>query len=265
VEIFREMAMNDPTVSAMLFTIDRLIRNVDWPVKPAGKTPEDEAAAKFVESCMTDMSQSWGDFISEALSCVTYGWSWHEVVFKRRVGPWEADPRKKSKYTDGLVGIRKLPIRSQDTLLRWLFDEAGETRGMVQIAPPIYATKTLPIERSLLFRYRHYKGSPEGISMLRGAYRPWFFKKRLEEFEAIGVERDLAGLPIVRAPTRPSPSRRSRSWSSRCGATSRRAWSSRRPTTRRPSSRCTTCPCSVAAARARSTPTRSSSATSSGS
>jgi hypothetical protein len=201
VEVYREMSQNDPTVSAMLFTIDRLLRNVDWNVQPAGKTTADEAAAKFVESCMDDMSQSWGDFVSEALSCVTYGWSWHEVVWKRRVSPWEADPRKRSKYTDGLVGIRKMPIRSQDTLLRWVFDESGETRAMVQIAPPLYQTRTLPIERSLLFRYRHYKGSPEGISMLRGAYRPWFFKKRLEEFEAIGVERDLAGLPIVKVPS----------------------------------------------------------------
>jgi hypothetical protein len=36
--------------------------------------------------------------------------------------------------------------------------------------------------------------------MLRSAYRPWFFKKRLEEFEAIGVERDLAGLPVAKVP-----------------------------------------------------------------
>ena len=200
VEIFKEMSQNDPIVGALLFTIDRLLRNVDWNVQPAGKTRQDEAAAKLVEQCMDDMSQSWGDFVSEALSCLPYGWSWHEVVWKRRVGPWEANPARRSKYTDGLVGIRKLPIRSQDTLLRWVFDEAGETRGMVQIAPPLYATRTIPVERSLLFRYKHYKGSPEGISMLRNAYRPWFFKKRLEEFEAIGVERDLAGLPIVSVP-----------------------------------------------------------------
>ena len=71
---------------------------------------------------------------------------------------------------------------------------------MVQMAPPDYRTVTLPIERSLLFRYRHYKDNPEGLSMLRTSYRPWYYKKRLEEFEAIGVERDLAGLPIVKVP-----------------------------------------------------------------
>ena len=59
----------------------------------------------------------------------------------------------------------------------------------------------IPIERSLLFRGKQSKGNPEGISMLRGAYRPWFFKKRLEEFEAIGVERDLAGMPMARVPS----------------------------------------------------------------
>jgi hypothetical protein len=37
--------------------------------------------------------------------------------------------------------------------------------------------------------------------MLRTAYRPWFMKKRLEEFESIGIERDLAGLPIMWLPT----------------------------------------------------------------
>ena len=33
--------------------------------------------------------------------------------------------------------------------------------------------------------------------MLRNSYRSWYYKKRLEEFESVGVERDLAGLPMV--------------------------------------------------------------------
>jgi hypothetical protein len=200
VEVFKEMSTNDPTVSAMLFAIDRLIRNVDWRVEPAGKSKEDAEAAKFVESCLEDMSSTWDDFISEALSCMTYGWAWHEIVYKRCLGPWQSDPSKRSQFDDGMVRWRKMPIRSQDTLLRWAFDEAGEIKGMVQLAPPLYKTVFIPIERSLLFRFRHYRGSPEGISMLRGAYRPWFFKKRIEEFESIGVERDLAGMPVASVP-----------------------------------------------------------------
>lgn len=200
VGIYKEMSENDPLVGSLLFTVDRLIRNVEWRVEPAGKSKEDAEAAKFVESCMEDMSHTWNDFISEALSCMVYGWSWHEIVYKRRGGQWSKDSKTRSKYSDGLIGWRKIPIRAQETLLRWVFDETGDTKAMVQLAPPMYKTTVLPIERSLLFRFRQHKGNPEGMSMLRNAYRPWFMKKRLEEFEAIGVERDLAGLPIVKVP-----------------------------------------------------------------
>jgi hypothetical protein len=149
---------------------------------------------------MDDMSHPWSDFISEVLSCMVYGWSWHEIVYKRRKGPWERDARGRSRYTDDYIGWRKMPIRAQETLVRWVFDDTGDVQAMMQMAPPHYGTTLLPIDRSLLFRYRNTKGNPEGVSMLRNAYRPWYMKKRLEEFEAVGVERDLAGLPIVKVP-----------------------------------------------------------------
>jgi hypothetical protein len=200
VQVFKEMSQNDSMVGAMLFTIDKLVREVDWKVVPAEQTPEGQAAAEFLESCKDDMSHSWDDFIGEVLSMLTYGWSWHEIVYKRRIGPWEKDGKKKSKYSDGLIGIRKMPIRSQETMIRWVFDESGGIKALVQLAPPHYKTAVIPIEKSLLFRTNLSKGNPEGQSLLRTAYRSWYFKKRLEEFEAIGVERDLAGMPVARVP-----------------------------------------------------------------
>lgn len=41
---------------------------------------------------------------------------------------------------------------------------------------------------------------PTHNSILRSAYRPWFYKMNIEETEAIGVERDLAGLPVMYVP-----------------------------------------------------------------
>lgn len=200
VQVYKEMSENDPLVGALLFAIDRLLRNVEWTVEPAGKNRDDANAARFVEECMEDMTSTWSDFIAEALTMLPYGWSWHEVVYKRREGLWARDGRRRSKFSDGLIGWRKMPIRAQETLLRWVFDESGDVKAMVQLAPPLYRTTVLPIERSLLFRYKQYKGSPEGLSMLRNSYRPWYMKKRLEEFEAVGIERDLAGLPVVKVP-----------------------------------------------------------------
>ena len=200
VQIFKEMSENDPLVGSLLFAIDRLLRNMTWNVLPAGKSAEDARAARFVEECMADMDETWQDFISEVLSMLPFGWSWHEIVYKRRSGMWKRDPRARSKHSDDLIGWRKMPIRSQETMLRWVFNESGEVKGMVQLAPPYFKQVVLPVERSLLFRYKQYKGNPEGISMLRNAYRPWYMKKRLEEFEAVGIERDLAGLPVVKVP-----------------------------------------------------------------
>ena len=200
VKVFTEMALNDATIGALLFTIEKLLREVTWTVVGDDSSPEQAEAVEFVEQCMDDMSHSFDDFIAEVLSMLPYGWSWHEIVYKKRIGPWEKDPKKRSKHTDGLIGWRKIPIRSQETLMRWSFDESGGVRGMIQMAPPNYKQTALPIEKSLLFRTNLSKGNPEGLSLLRGAYRSWFFKKRLEEFEAIGVERDLAGMPVAKVP-----------------------------------------------------------------
>lgn len=38
--------------------------------------------------------------------------------------------------------------------------------------------------------------------MLRNGYRSWYYKKRHEEAEAIGMERDLCGLPVAHIPSR---------------------------------------------------------------
>ena len=197
-EIFKEMSHNDPVVGSILFAIDMLIRQVKWHVVPAEeRSAQAVSDAEFVEQCMKDMSMSWEDTMSEILSMLPYGWSYHEIVYKRRIGPTETDPTRRSQYTDGRIGWRKLPIRSQDTLDRWSYDEEGSLRGMVQVAPPFYQTTFVPIEKSLLFRTQIHKNNPEGRSVLRTAYRPWVFKKRFEELEGIGVERDLAGIPIA--------------------------------------------------------------------
>jgi hypothetical protein len=200
IAVFREMEENCAPISGMLLAIDRLVRDVDWTVTPSGPSRDAAKAAQFVEECLDDMSSSWADTVGEAMSCAVYGWSWHEVVYKQRGGLWTGDGRTRSKFDDGLIGWRKMPIRSQDSWQRWIFDESGGIKGMVQMPPPRYRQIVLPIERSLLFRFGTRKNSPEGRSMLRGAYQPWFYLKRLQENEAIGVERDLAGLPIVKVP-----------------------------------------------------------------
>lgn len=199
VKVFKEMSSNDDTVGAILFAIKMIIRHVVWSVEPGGDSQKDQEAAEFVESCMDDMQNTWTDTISEILSFLTYGWSFHEIVYKRRNGR-KRDRSKTSKYDDGLIGWQKLPPRAQDTLYRWEYDEADNLIGMTQQPPPDFELLTIPMRKALLFRTESAKDNPEGRSILRNAYRAWYFKRRMQEIEAIGIERDLAGLPVIHAP-----------------------------------------------------------------
>lgn len=201
-KVYRQMGDNDPIAGAMMLVVDMLIKQVEWPVEPASDAANDREAAEFLESVMHDLSQPWKAVVSEALTMVQYGWSWIEEVYKTRGGPDQEDPTRRSKHADGRVGWRKLAPRAQDTLWRWEFDEDGGVRAMIQQPPPDYVLRRIPIEKSLLFRTSVRKNNPEGRSMLRNAYRPWLFKTRIEEIEAIGVERDLAGYPTIGVPRR---------------------------------------------------------------
>lgn len=200
IKIYTEMAENDATVGSLLFAVKMLIRQVEWPIVPFSEDPQDIANSEFLKSCFDDMEQPWIDTLGEILSMFTYGWSWHEIVYKVRLGAEFTDPTFCSKYTDGRTGWRKLAIRGQDSLQQWEFNECGDVLGMWQSAAPDYRTRFIPLEKSLLFRPESRKGNPEGRSVLRNAYRSWYLKKHIENIEAIGVERDLAGLPVAWVP-----------------------------------------------------------------
>jgi len=199
VRTYLEMSENDDVIGAILFSIKMLIRQVKWGVQNVSNDKPDVKAAEFVESCLHDMQSTWTDTVSEILSFLTYGWSVHEIVYKRRMGA-KKDPRLDSKFSDGLIGWQKLPIRSQESLYEWDFDEHDNLRAFVQMPAPSFRIIRIPVDKLLLFRTESRKDNPEGRSVLRNAYRSWFYKKRIQEIEGIGIERDLAGFPVLTAP-----------------------------------------------------------------
>lgn len=201
VKTYREMRDNDPVIGALLFAIEMTLREVTWRTEPAEGTPNDAEAerwAEFVQSALDDMSTTWDQSISAILSFLPFGWSFLEIVYKIRGGD-SGDSATSSRFDDGLVGWRKLPLRAQESLVRWVFDESGGVQSFIQ-ATGEGPVVEIPMERGLLFRTSAARSNPEGRSILRNAYRPWFFKKRIEEIEGVGIERDLAGLPFAGVP-----------------------------------------------------------------
>ena len=111
------------------------------------------------------------------------------------------DSSERSQYNDGRIGWRKWPIRDQSTIIRWDFDNNGGINGAYQMNPLAGTGEVfLPIEKCLLFRTTTKRNNPQGRSILRNAFVPWYFQKRIAEIEAIGIERDLAGMPVALVP-----------------------------------------------------------------
>jgi hypothetical protein len=196
---FREMRDNDAVTGAMLFGAKQLIKNAHQEVVASSDDPEDQRARNLIDTAMNDMVQPWNEVLDQALTCMEFGFSFLRTTLKNRRGP-NRDHRFSSRFNDGLVGWRDMTLLSQDTLDHWIFDEDGFVKGWVQDPPQGGEEITIPIDRGLHFRTLIGKESPEGQSVLRRAFRAHQFKKRMEEVEGIGFERELTGLPVLIPP-----------------------------------------------------------------
>jgi hypothetical protein len=236
----REMSDNDDIIGGCLFAIEQFAGQVDWSIEPPESSTEGPAGpsrrqppqrgtqappvpagpsgaverpeppprvakpalderGEFLRSALfDDMDRPWRETLKDCLTMLTYGFAPMEIVYKRRV-PRGGDPALSSRYDDGLIGWDRWFCVAQETVYRWLFDEQGRVLGLEQKTDTAEAV-TIPSEKLLLFRASQRRGNPEGRSILRTAYVDWFVKKRIREVEGIGIERDLAGMPVITAP-----------------------------------------------------------------
>lgn len=216
---YREMMDNDPITGAILFAAQHLCRKVSFAFKPANASAEAGKVADFVGSAIfDDMEASWPDTLSEILTMLPFGWALMEFRLKRRLGlgtPHLSVPAigsssmagsgvgtpvpsfAPSRFNDGKIGFRSWSLRSQETLFMWEFDEDSNATVMQQMAPPDYKIRRIPLGKTLLFRTQVSKNNPEGRSILRNAWTSYYMKKNLQIFEGIGIERDLAGYPMI--------------------------------------------------------------------
>lgn len=188
-KVYREMSDNDPTIGSLLNAIILMLRQIEWRFESEAEEDERE---EFLTQCKDDMAHPFSDLIAEVgRGVLVYGWQVHECVYKVR-------DEKGSQYPDGKIGWKKLPVRAQDTLDHWEYTEGTqELKAMIQRPAPDYKQRRLPIDKLLLFRTESFKDNPEGRSILRNAYRPWYFKRNIENIEGVGIERDLAGFPVI--------------------------------------------------------------------
>lgn len=191
---YREMADNDPTVGALLFAVRTMLGSVGWTMTPRDEGDDARRAADFATAAVLDeMDTPWRDVVDEACEMFTFGFSALEIVWRPR------DAKARRPEMRDRITLAGLEPRPPETVTQWLLDDRGRVEGIRQ-QPETRSAASIPVDRLVLFRTRSRKNSPEGVSILRNAYRPWYFARRLEEIEAIGIERDLAGYPVMYIP-----------------------------------------------------------------
>lgn len=199
---YREMRDNDSTIGAVMYATEQVLRDVELKVCAANDSAEAQREKEFVESVLDDMDHTLDDHIAEALSSLSYGFAWFEVVYKRRAGPQFRSYKKYSKYSDGRIGIRKLASRAPWTVSKFDVDQkSGDVLGMYQEGSQFGKSHYIPATKSLYYKTTAINGDPSGRSILRNAYTSYEYLNNLQSIEAIAVERELAGIPVARIPS----------------------------------------------------------------
>ena len=200
IQKYREMRDGNAIVGSIMYAVEQTLRDVKIEVKPADESAVAKKEAEFLQSVLDDMDHSLDDHISEALSYLTYGFSWFEVVYKRREGDFRS-PKKNSKFEDGRIGIKKIAIRAPWTVEEFEVDQnSGEILGMWQEATWGKRQVMIPVEKSLYYRTTSLNNDPSGRSVLRNAYVSYTYLNKIQSYEAIAIERELHGVPVGRMP-----------------------------------------------------------------
>jgi hypothetical protein len=201
---YMEMRDNDATIGAVLYAVEQILRDVDLKVTPSDDSEQAIAEANFIESVLEDMEHTLDDHVSEALSFLSFGFAFFEVVYKRRSLTSTLNPKKKTKFPDGRIGVRKLASRAPWTVSRFEVDPiTGDVLGMHQNTGSIGSNGTgyIPTTKALYYRTTVINNDPSGRSILRNAYTSYEYLNNLQAIEAIAVERELNGIPVARVPS----------------------------------------------------------------
>lgn len=200
VKKFREMRDNDSTIGAVMYAMEQVLRDVPFKVDPSDDSQEARDKADFVKQVLDDMEHSLDDHISEAISFLSFGFATFEVVYKRRVGPNTNNPKKWSKYDDGYIGVRKLSPRAQWTINRFDVEkQSGQLNGVYQ-DKSFGSGNYIPSTKLVHYKTPTLNNDPSGRSVLRNAYKSYTYLSRIQEMEAVGIERELHGIPVGRLP-----------------------------------------------------------------
>lgn len=191
---YREMKL-DGIVSGSMSFIKAVLSKSDFKI---GYHKNSTTKEKAVIDALNNSLDNMEDFdkkrlVSNWLQMLDYGCSLNEVVCERKKGnmvfktisPIHLSSVNRFEMANGKLKTLKLEAPENDGIL---FD--------VSKTP-----KSIQGDKVLFFRLEPDSDFPLGKSLLYGAYTAWKTKKILQEYEAIGVAKNLSGVLDVKVPS----------------------------------------------------------------
>lgn len=181
------MRRSDPTVHATLHVCKLPILATTWDIEAVDKEDDAEVyKADFIRQELFKRNVVFHDVLREALTLFDFGHSVFEKVYE--LTEFGGKTR---------IGIAKIASRKQSTILNWAQEDGtpGVTQQLIGASGGYLIS--IPIEKLIVFSNEKEGDNYEGISLLRYAYKPWSIKDTLDIVNAIALERQAVGIPVL--------------------------------------------------------------------
>lgn len=211
---YYDMKRADGTVRGALRLLKTPVMAARWFIEAASDSTIDENIAKFVEdNLMNKLNVPWSRIIEDALLMCEYGYMPFEKVYDN---------------VDGKTVLTKLAPRHPMDINEWLWDENGGPEGFImEHAMPQLINRPysqpfptsgyngafgqlngnlnqdpvfIPMSKLVVFVLEQEAGDLRGISILRSAYKHYYYKDTLYKIDSIQKERHGIGVPIIKLP-----------------------------------------------------------------
>ena len=189
IRTWETMRRVEPQINSTLLMMELPIRSAEWKIAPGTSSPEDVEIASFVETCLFHtLRRPWDDVLRHALLHLTYGFMLFEQTFRNE---------------NGRTVLNDLAPRLPRTVHRWWTDP--KTNDLTGIQQWVWKNNTyefidIPTDVLIHLAHRQEGQNYEGISVLRTAYKPYWYKQNLERIQSVGFERQHVGIPKIIMP-----------------------------------------------------------------
>lgn len=169
--IYNKMRKNDPVIGGLVLLLESVIKRMDYHITGPN--------TQFISDMLENMDTPFSQVLGEIASAFTFGFYLGEKIWAMK---------------DGVLTLVDIAPRYQQTI-----DTIDDDNGMVTQSTG-GGTFSIPYSKALHIVLINENRSPFGISILRHLYKPYYYKLSIEASEALSIDRDLGGLPMMTAP-----------------------------------------------------------------